>query len=224
MSTYYSVLGVAEDASGRDITRAYKRRMFLEHPDRSKRADALQRAQFLNEAYGVLGDPARRAEYDSLVIQRASKNDGKSADNEYFSGPWGRRRPDFSEPEPYASKSTYTAASPSGAGTGYRKRSPVSEPIPSLAITEIILLFRNEITFWLVFIGVGVISFYLGYEPVAGVIAVSITISIVASKWEWLPFYSYFAVVSVFSTILLGLGCLVAIVMLGLTVLWAWFS
>jgi curved DNA-binding protein CbpA len=61
----YQLLGVPQGASGREITRAWRRRAAAEHPDRRPR-DAAAPARFraLTEAYQVLGDPARRAAYD----------------------------------------------------------------------------------------------------------------------------------------------------------------
>jgi curved DNA-binding protein CbpA len=61
----YQLLGVAQGASGGEITRAWRRRAAGEHPDR-RPGDAAAPARFraLTEAYQVLGDPARRAAYD----------------------------------------------------------------------------------------------------------------------------------------------------------------
>ncbi len=61
----YQLLGVPPRASGREITRAWRRRAAAEHPDR-RPGDAAAPARFLalTEAYHVLGDPARRAAYD----------------------------------------------------------------------------------------------------------------------------------------------------------------
>ena len=61
----YQLLGVPLEASGEEITRAWRRRAAAEHPDRQPR-DAAAPARFraLLEAYQVLGDPSRRAAYD----------------------------------------------------------------------------------------------------------------------------------------------------------------
>ena len=61
----YQLLGVPQEASAGEITRAWRRRAAAEHPDRRPR-DAAAPARFRNlaEAYRVLGDPARRAAYD----------------------------------------------------------------------------------------------------------------------------------------------------------------
>jgi curved DNA-binding protein CbpA len=61
----YQLLGVSQEASGGEITQAWRRRAAAEHPDRRPR-DAAAPARFraLLEAYQVLGDPAKRAVYD----------------------------------------------------------------------------------------------------------------------------------------------------------------
>jgi curved DNA-binding protein len=63
---YYSVLGVARDASREDIQRAYRKLARKQHPDVDKTAGATQRFQQLQEAYEVLKDPEKRKRYDAL--------------------------------------------------------------------------------------------------------------------------------------------------------------
>jgi curved DNA-binding protein CbpA len=64
----YQVLGVTREASGGEITRAWRRRALAEHPDaRPGEADAPARFRAVAEAYQVLGDPARRAAYDRAL-------------------------------------------------------------------------------------------------------------------------------------------------------------
>jgi molecular chaperone DnaJ len=62
---YYEVLGVARDASGDDIKRAYRRLAMKYHPDRNQ-GDAEAEAKFKEAAaaYEVLSDSRRRATYD----------------------------------------------------------------------------------------------------------------------------------------------------------------
>lgn len=59
----YQVLGVAPDASARDIDRAYRRQMAIHHPDRFP-ADGGARARAINLAHDLLSDPHERAAYD----------------------------------------------------------------------------------------------------------------------------------------------------------------
>jgi curved DNA-binding protein CbpA len=70
---YYAILGVAQDASTRQIKAAYRRLAFEHHPDRNRdnprSADAMK---LINEAYAVLSSPAKRREYDELRRQFGS--------------------------------------------------------------------------------------------------------------------------------------------------------
>ncbi len=61
---YYEVLGVPRDADQQAIKAAFRRLARKYHPDRSAEPDAEARFRELAEAYRVLSDPARRAEYD----------------------------------------------------------------------------------------------------------------------------------------------------------------
>ena len=62
---YYDILGVARDASGEDIKRAYRGLARKHHPDVSDdKSDAEHRFKEINEAYEVLSDPNKRAQYD----------------------------------------------------------------------------------------------------------------------------------------------------------------
>jgi curved DNA-binding protein len=63
---YYQTLGVAKTASEEEIKKAYRKLVRKYHPDVSKEADAQQKTQEINEAYGVLGDAEKRAAYDDL--------------------------------------------------------------------------------------------------------------------------------------------------------------
>jgi curved DNA-binding protein CbpA len=61
----YEVLGVARDASRDEIALAWRRRAREAHPDaRHGDAAAPERFRAVAEAWQVLGDPGRRADYD----------------------------------------------------------------------------------------------------------------------------------------------------------------
>lgn len=63
---YYEVLGVDEKADAAEIKKAYRRLARKYHPDVSKERDAEDQFKRVNEAYEVLRDDTRRAEYDQL--------------------------------------------------------------------------------------------------------------------------------------------------------------
>ena len=64
---YYALLGVPETASEQDITRAYRRLARELHPDvNPDKPEAEGRFKEVSSAYDVLGDPAKRKEYDEL--------------------------------------------------------------------------------------------------------------------------------------------------------------
>ena len=64
---YYKVLGVAETASAKEITKAYRKLARQHHPDANP-ADpsAEERFKEISAAYDVLGDEAQRKEYDEV--------------------------------------------------------------------------------------------------------------------------------------------------------------
>ena len=61
---YYEVLGVGRDADARTIKRAFVRLAKDLHPDVNKAPDAEARFKEVNEAYSVLSDERKRANYD----------------------------------------------------------------------------------------------------------------------------------------------------------------
>ncbi len=64
---YYEVLGVPRSASEEDIKKAFRKLARLHHPDVAKnKKTAEEKFKEINEAYEVLGDPAKRKKYDEL--------------------------------------------------------------------------------------------------------------------------------------------------------------
>ena len=65
MDDLYQVLGVSRNASSEEIKKAYREAAFKYHPDRNA-GDAAAEEKFknINAAYAVLGDEAKRADYD----------------------------------------------------------------------------------------------------------------------------------------------------------------
>jgi curved DNA-binding protein CbpA len=66
--THYQNLKVPENASQRDIRTAFRRLCHQYHPDKAPgNTEAVRIMQIINDAYEVLSDPARRAEYDQRL-------------------------------------------------------------------------------------------------------------------------------------------------------------
>ena len=64
---YYKVLGVKDDAVPKDITKAYRKLARDSHPDTHPGDDAAEeRFKAVSTAYDVLGDEAKRKEYDEV--------------------------------------------------------------------------------------------------------------------------------------------------------------
>ncbi|SEN04012.1 molecular chaperone DnaJ [Lihuaxuella thermophila] len=63
---YYEVLGVNRDASDDEIRRAYRKLARKYHPDVNKEPDAEQKFKEVKEAYEVLSDPQKKAQYDQF--------------------------------------------------------------------------------------------------------------------------------------------------------------
>ena len=62
---YYEVLGVSRDADEKAIKDAFRQLALKYHPDRNKEPGASERFKEIAEAYAVLSDPKKRAEYDA---------------------------------------------------------------------------------------------------------------------------------------------------------------
>lgn len=65
---YYEILGVPRDADSKAIKDAFRRLALKYHPDRNKSPDAEERFKAIAEAYAVLSDPQKRAEYDARGV------------------------------------------------------------------------------------------------------------------------------------------------------------
>ncbi len=61
---YYSILGVAKDASEEDIKKAFRKKAHQHHPDKAGGDEA--KFKEINEAYQVLSNKERRARYDQF--------------------------------------------------------------------------------------------------------------------------------------------------------------
>ena len=63
---YYEALGVEPGAGEAEIKAAYRRLARKYHPDVSKEKGAEEKFKSVNEAYEVLRDKDKRAQYDQL--------------------------------------------------------------------------------------------------------------------------------------------------------------
>jgi len=87
---YYEVLGLQKGASDDEIKKAYRRLAKECHPDLhpdDKTAEA--RFKGINEAYGVLSDPDKRAKYDQFGFAGVDPNYGAGAGGAGFNGDFG---------------------------------------------------------------------------------------------------------------------------------------
>jgi curved DNA-binding protein CbpA len=72
----YAVLGVASDATGREISHAYRQLLQRHHPDTRQPedsdsvVDATATLQQILTAYALLRDPVSRADYDRTAVRR----------------------------------------------------------------------------------------------------------------------------------------------------------
>lgn len=65
---YYSVLGIQRGASQEEIKRAYRKAVFRYHPDRNPDdVEAATKFKQVLDAYEVLSDGSRRANYDQVT-------------------------------------------------------------------------------------------------------------------------------------------------------------
>ena len=93
--TLYDVLGVAPDAGEEDIKRAYKTLARKYHPDLNQgNPNAEMAFKAVSQANDVLGDPGRRAQYDSALEQESGKQSRRGVhDRDTDTG--GRKRIDL---------------------------------------------------------------------------------------------------------------------------------
>jgi hypothetical protein len=80
LTNFYQMLGVAPEVGFTEIKRAYRRLAKTNHPDlkhtfqsETEQAQATEFMMRLNEAYEILADQVKRAEYDSLLSARPGR-------------------------------------------------------------------------------------------------------------------------------------------------------
>ena len=83
---YYEVLGVDRDADARTIKRAFLKKARTVHPDVSDDPEAEAKFKELNEAYSVLSDEQKRANYDRYGTADGPGGSGYVDINDIFGG------------------------------------------------------------------------------------------------------------------------------------------
>lgn len=90
MGDHYGTLGLRRDATKAEVKAAFRRRALRDHPDRhahssdaAARADAARRFRQASDAYHVLSDDRRRAEYDFRL--RSSSSYGRTSSSAWAS-------------------------------------------------------------------------------------------------------------------------------------------
>lgn len=83
---YYEVLGVDKDADARTIKRAFLKKARTVHPDVSDDPEAEAKFKELNEAYSVLSDEQKRANYDRYGTADVPGGSGYVDINDIFGG------------------------------------------------------------------------------------------------------------------------------------------
>lgn len=62
---YYKILGLSKSASSQDIKHAYRQLARTHHPDKTNDGGQMT---LINEAYAILKDPKKRADYDAVYV------------------------------------------------------------------------------------------------------------------------------------------------------------
>jgi len=90
----YELLGVAPAASAAELSKAYRAQLWRYHPDTRAGSppstgsdEAAEAIRNLLQAYAILRDPVRRAEYDRQRARRAVPRDVKSGPRDVEWGP-----------------------------------------------------------------------------------------------------------------------------------------
>lgn len=83
---YYKIMGLDKSASQDEIKRSYRKLARKYHPDVSQEAGAEEKFKALGEAYEILKNPEKRAEYDALSLHWQQQSQASSQHNQQTSG------------------------------------------------------------------------------------------------------------------------------------------
>jgi curved DNA-binding protein len=106
---YYKIMGLSQNATEKDIKTAYRKLARKFHPDISKEPNAEEHFKEMGEAYEILKDPVKRAEYDQYLknrefnqrqrtqqatghTERAYQYQGGQFDSDFFESLFGHAR------------------------------------------------------------------------------------------------------------------------------------
>ncbi len=122
MNDYYSVLGISKNATQEEIKKAYRNLAFKYHPDRNPdNKEAEEKFKKISEAYDVLGDEKKRAEYDRF----GSAGSSYSSENSYYQNNYQNYYQQQSYSNPFGSEDSFwqwfnsSAGQNSGRNTNY---------------------------------------------------------------------------------------------------------
>ena len=86
---YYKILGVEKGAGEEEVKKAYRKMALKFHPDKNKEPDAEEKFKEIAEAYEVLSDDSKRAQFDTFGS--SSGPGGGSGGQNPFGGGFGPR-------------------------------------------------------------------------------------------------------------------------------------
>lgn len=93
MENFYKVLNVDENATQDEIKKAYRKLSLLNHPDKNKSPDAVEKFKNINAAYQVLGDVEERKKYDNQRKRGTNINMDHVDMNDIFNSFFGNNMP-----------------------------------------------------------------------------------------------------------------------------------
>lgn len=126
MNDYYSVLGISKNATQEEIKKAYRNLAFKYHPDRNPdNKEAEEKFKKISEAYDVLGDEKKRAEYDRFGSAGSSYSSRNSYQQNYYQNGYQNYYQRQTYSDPFSSEDSFwqwfngSAGQNSGKNTNY---------------------------------------------------------------------------------------------------------